>query len=102
MLHVKLKRIESSHSNLRTNEMEGKCTHIPEVGHGFVIFGESLTKGKEFMFRKILTSEVQECSYVEKERKYIFQTLNSKYELFVLDARDPKEYARFKKHRKKV
>jgi len=92
MLHVKLEQIESSHNNVRTKEMEGKCTHIPEVGYGFIIFGKSLTPG--LPFRRISTSEIQECSYVEKDRKFLFQTLNSKYELTVLDDRDPKEYAR--------
>lgn len=93
MLKVKLKKIESTHNNLRTNEIEGKTTHIPEVGHPFQIFGESLTEGNDF--RCVTTTEVKESEYKEDSRIFTFKTLNSLYELEILDERDPMEYKRY-------
>ena len=92
MLKVKLKKIESMHNNLRTNEMEGKVTHIPEEGYPFQIFGESLTEGADF--RTITTTVVKKSEYKEDSRRFIFKTENSLYELKVLDERDPMEYKR--------
>jgi len=64
-------KIESNHNNLRTNEMEGVCTDLPEVGKRFLIFGEGL----EFGHRVITTTRVQEVE------GHVFRTKNSTYEL---------------------
>lgn len=89
MLRAKLVKLASNHSNLRTNEIEGKCTHIPEVGESFVLFAPALEGGD---FRMIQTTPVTLCEYNDK--KFSFQTKNSSYELLVIDDKDPFEYAR--------
>jgi len=92
MLKVKLKKIESTHNNLRTDNIEGKTTRIPEIGHPFQLFAESLTEGGDF--RSVTTTKIQESEYKEDSRTFVFKTLNSLYELEVLDERDPMEYKR--------
>lgn len=94
MLSVKLVKIKSNHQNLRTDEVVGKTTHIPEVGEGFTMFAPPLEAGS---FRTVFTTEVQECRYDEVARKFNFKTLNSEYDVYVLDAeKNPMDYARVK------
>lgn len=94
MLRVKLKKIKSDHANLRTNEIDGKTTHIPEVGHQFQIFAPPLDGGD---FRVITTTKVVESEYKDADRSFIFKTANSVYELKVTDERDPMEYKRYER-----
>lgn len=98
MLKVKLKKIESTHNNLRTDEIEGHTTHIPEVGHGFVLFAPPLEYGN---MRTVFTTPAKEVSWVETDRKFLFQTQNSKYELTVIDDKDPMEYRRYEPKKEK-
>ena len=81
MLRVKLTKIESTHTNLRTNEMEGRTGSIPEVGHDIRIFGE----GIEFGMRMIHTTEVKESTFDKETKIFTFKTQNSTYSLEVLD-----------------
>jgi hypothetical protein len=74
MFDVKLTKISSSHNNLRTNDVTGKCHVLPQVGTSFTMFAEGL----EFGTRIIATSEVKE---VTPEG---FKTENSEYKLEVL------------------
>ena len=93
MLRVKLVRIKSNHKNLRTDEIEGKTTHIPQVGERFMIFAPPLESGS---FRTVVTTEVQECVYDEHLRRFAFKTMNSEYEVYVLDEKNPFDYARIR------
>jgi len=95
MLAVRLVRIASNHQNLRTSEIIGKTTHIPQVGENFLMFAPPLESGS---FRTVCTTEVKTCEYDEAKRKFSFTTLNSTYEVFVLDDnKDPMEYARIRR-----
>lgn len=91
MLSVKLVRIKSNHTNLRTDDVVGKTTHIPEQGEPFVIFAPPLEFGT---FRTVQTTPVQSCEYDQAQRKFDFKTENSHYMLYVLDEKDPMQYAR--------
>ena len=83
MLNVKLTKIESTHSNLRTNDMEGKTGSIPEVGYDIMVFGQSLTPGMDA--RVIHTTEVKESVYDKTTKTFTFKTQNSTYTLEILD-----------------
>lgn len=78
--NVILTKIESNHSNLRTNDIVGQTLYLPKVGQSFHLVGESLTPG--LTHRIINTTEIKE---VEKtgEMTYIFKTQNSTYGLAV-------------------
>lgn len=83
VLNVKLTKIESNHNNLRTNDMVGTTAQIPEVGHEFIILGESLSfKGGA---RVIHTTEIKDVKLDLANKKMTFQTQNSTYDLEVLD-----------------
>ena len=81
MLNVKLTKIESTHNNLRTNDMEGKTGSIPEVGYDIMVFGEGLVFGT----RVIHTTEVKESVYDKTTKTFTFKTQNSTYTLEILD-----------------
>lgn len=83
MLPVKLTKIESTHTNLRTNEMIGKTGSIPEVKYNIQVFGESLTEGKNM--RVIETTEIKESTYDKATKTFVFKTQNSTYSLEILD-----------------
>ncbi len=78
--NVVLKKIESNHNNVRTNETEGQTLHLPEVGKNFSLVGASLTPG--LSHRVITTTEIKEVEKSE-DGSYIFKTLNSTYGLVV-------------------
>ncbi len=70
---------ESTHQNLRTNEVAGDYVFEPTVGEHFVIIGESLDPTKDL--RMVRTSPV---TAVEKDGATInFTTQNSKYTLTI-------------------
>ncbi|NJO48254.1 MAG: hypothetical protein HC840_00900 [Leptolyngbyaceae cyanobacterium RM2_2_4] len=81
MLNVKLTKIESTHNNLRTNEMVGKTGSIPEKDYDIIVFG----KGIEFSTRVIQTTVVQESNYDKETKTFTFKTQNSTYTLEILD-----------------
>ncbi len=89
MFKALLTKVESNHTNLRTNEMEGLTADLPEVGKEFLIFGKSLTEG--LSTRMIHTTVIKE---IEKnsEDEMTFKTQNSTYKLKVLgvEETDPK------------
>lgn len=80
-MRAKLTRIQSSHRNLRTDEMVGSISKVPEVGEECVIFGEPLTPGA--LARMIHTTKI---GRVEKKSsgRYEFWTKNSHYGLDLL------------------
>ncbi len=75
MINVKLTKLSSNANNLRTNEVIGTCTKMPEIDEPFVMYGE----GIEFGVRMVSTSLVKEINGI------VFKTLNSEYKLEVLD-----------------
>lgn len=78
--NVVLKKIESNHNNVRTNETEGQTLSLPEVGKNFSLVGASLTPG--LTHRVITTTEIKEVES-KGDGSYIFKTLNSTYGLVV-------------------
>lgn len=81
-LKVKLIKLESSHENLRTKEVEGESLGLPLVGTSFVVVG----KGIEFGTRLVSTSPVQSVYLIDANDQrdlFHFQTKNSEYALEV-------------------
>jgi hypothetical protein len=83
MMYVTLKRIESNHSNLRTDEVSGIAHSLPTVGKRFFMYAEALEEGD---VRYINTSAVQDVQSVEDE--IVFKTENSLYSLVVTGEHD--------------
>lgn len=77
---VVLTKVESTHNNLRTNEVDGLTLALPEKGKQFQMTGESLTKGASI--RCVTTTEIKELD-IEGDSDYTFKTLNSTYKLKV-------------------
>jgi len=76
-----LTKVESNHTRLRTNEVEGTTIALPEVGKSFALVGKSLTEGAPF--RLVNTSEITEVEKLSEDELQ-FKTLNSIYKLKVL------------------
>lgn len=79
---VKLSKIKSIHQNLRTDTIEGFTESLPKIDEDFKMFAESLTP--EGDFRYVHTTEVCSIDFLDKNT-YLFDTVNSKYKLEVLD-----------------
>lgn len=78
MIKVKLTRIKSNHSNLRTDEVVGIVVYgLPQVGHCFGLAAESLDPSKDI--RGVLTTPVTELE------GNTFKTRNSEYKFEVLN-----------------
>ncbi len=75
---VRLTKIKSSHSNLRTDVIEGETRALPAIGSGFVMFG----KGLEYGTRMVYTTAIQ--SLIRTGDEIQFETANSTYLLEVL------------------
>lgn len=78
---VKLTKIKSNHSNLRTDVIEGVTFKLPEVGDSFSLFGEPLNLA--FDCRAVYTTEIKVCERIGNEIQ--FTTVNSIYKLEVLE-----------------
>lgn len=76
MPYVTLKKIESSHDNLRTDEVYGFATLMPEEGSGFMMFSKSLTG--DDLARVIKTSKITSVENVGDD-EIVFRTQNSTY-----------------------
>lgn len=74
------RKLSNNENAVRTKEMEGRFANPPTRGERFVIFGESLTP--EGQLRMINTSPVVEIQTTPTG--WIFQTLNSKYEVMLI------------------
>ena len=73
-----LKKIISTHNNLRTPEIEGEF-EMPVIGECFELYGEGLYWGT----RIVQTTEVQEIKEISKDTLE-FKTLNSTYNLEII------------------
>lgn len=84
MYKVRLSKIESTHENLRTPNAVGTVWNLPEVGKNITLVGEPLNK--EADARIISTTEIKEVEDIsEYNARFRFKTLNSTYELEVLE-----------------
>lgn len=79
---VKLTKVKSTHTNLRTDTVEGTAFALPEVGDSFAMFGEPLDPNVGNM-RGVYTTEIKSCERIGNE--FQFTTLNSTYRLEVLE-----------------
>lgn len=79
--NVKLIKVRSNHSNVRTDEIEGVTADLPEAGKPFVLVGESLAF--EGGGRIIQTTTIEKVEQLGDE--YLFHTANSTYKLEVLN-----------------
>jgi len=87
MKYIKLKKIESMHGNLRTDEVTGMTPNMPTVGNAFFMYADPLDAGAEVdgipvVARYIHTSIVQEVTE-HKDGEISFKTANSIYTLNV-------------------
>lgn len=80
MQRVKLTKINSTHSHLRSSDVEGWCFDIPQVGLSFAMTSAPLEEG--FM-RIIKTTPLQTIERVDST--FLFTTANSTYRLELLD-----------------
>ena len=81
-MYIKLTKIESKNDNLRTKEIEGNAPYLPEIGLSFVMFAEPLTEGTHI--RQVTTSVVESMNKISAN-KIRFKTMNSTYEIEILD-----------------
>lgn len=79
MVHkIKINKMESKHTRLRTDEVEGHSFDLPEVGKSFILFSEPLEEGKDV--RTVQTSPVTAVDHSSQ----IFWTEYSTYRWEVL------------------
>jgi hypothetical protein len=88
MYYVTLTKIESTHNNLRTNEVNGLAVELPVVGSAFFMYSsEILTEGTNV--RHIHTSEIKDVKSDMETGEIVFRTQNSLYALTNIKRADP-------------
>jgi hypothetical protein len=88
MYYVTLKKIESTHSNVRTDQINGLATELPVVGQQFFMYSsEVLTEGTNV--RHIHTSEIKDVKVDAQTGEIVFRTQNSLYALTNIKRADP-------------
>ncbi len=75
-MRVRLVKIKSSHSNLRTDEIVGDAAQLPKIGYPFIMSAEPLETAAGMRYVKTST-----VTMIDGE---VFHTLNSEYRLEVL------------------
>jgi predicted secreted acid phosphatase len=80
MYQVILKKVNSKHNQIRTDEVTGECQFLPEVGKTFVMFAEPLNL--EANMRVIQTSKIEQV--IGSDTIMTFNTQYSSYELNVI------------------
>ncbi len=80
-IKVRLRRIRSSHTNLRTNEVIGECRSLPELGSRFIMTAKPLQNPKA-NFRLIYSTPIQAIEWSGNTVRFV--TENSTYELDLL------------------
>lgn len=83
MIECILTRIESIHSNLRTDEVFGETKDLPMIGKSFVMSADPINENA--FIRVIETSPVKEVRHHTEEGSLEFWTNNSHYGLQILD-----------------
>jgi len=82
MMTCSIRRISSSHSNLRTDAVQGHCNYLPMVGRSFKLVGTPLVVPEgatEEYIRYVATSPVVSIEIVD-DNLWRFRTQNSTYE----------------------
>lgn len=90
MYKAVLVKVESTHNNLRTKDVDGYCLDLPQKGDQFLLFAEPLEE-KLAEFRLIHTTEVKEIDHVIEGKDFgqiNFKTKNSTYELHYVEKED--------------
>lgn len=75
MYYVKLKKIESTHNNVRTDLIDGLAPELPEAGKRFFMYAETLDPLMDA--RYIQTTVVQKVQ--ETDEGLVITTENSVY-----------------------
>ena len=93
MYPVRLKKIESNHQNLRTNQIVGWAPNLPTEGEQFFMYGKSLEIPDGT--RYIRTTKIQKVQDIltGKVPEILFYTLNSTYALEIIDESEIPEIA---------
>jgi hypothetical protein len=80
MYYATLKKIESTHNNVRTDTVKGLVPEMPTTGKPFFMYSsEVLTPGTNL--RHIYTTEIKEVTVNEENGDIVFRTENSLYVL---------------------
>lgn len=83
MISVKLCRLASSNSNLRTQEVLGHTEKMPTKGESFTMYGKPLDPSMGF--RMVTTSVVMEIMKSDDPKVITFATMNSTYTVALVD-----------------
>lgn len=89
MIRVKMTKTSDNSNDLRTNSVEGETARLPRVNECFAVTCESIDPNMDF--RLVRTSVVQSVNVsTSKDGARIYQitTLNSVYDVEVLDDQD--------------
>jgi hypothetical protein len=78
MYLIKLKKIESTHENLRTDEINGMSHDLPEVGQSFTLIADPLERANPHK-RVVTTTPVVKVTKTGNEM--VFETANSVYSI---------------------
>jgi hypothetical protein len=73
----KLFKVESTHNNIRTDEIVGDFMELPKIGYGFVMYAPPLDP--EYVSRVLRTTPVK--SIEPGDGHILFKTMNSTYRL---------------------
>ena len=79
MYDCTLTQLESTHDNVRTRQIVGKCDELPTVGKMFYMTSEPLDPG--YAVRLFKSSPVQDVLMTERVDTIRFRTENSQYVL---------------------
>lgn len=93
MYPVKLKKIESSHNNLKTSEILGWAPNLPKEGEKFFMYAKSLEIPDGT--RYVRTTRIQKVQDIltGKVPEILFYTQNSTYALEIIDESEIPEIA---------
>lgn len=80
MYYCTLKKIESTHNNLRTESVKGLANEIPVVGSRFFMYSED-TLTPDTNIRYVNTSVIKDVKFNAENGDYVFRTENSLYVL---------------------
>lgn len=84
MYHVQLKRINSTHTNLRTPKVTGVMSRLPKLGREMCLTSKPLDRGA--VARIISTTPIKKLRVrrLGGKRVFIVDTHNSRYRLTVI------------------
>lgn len=81
---IKLTRLSTTPTKLRTPVVIGTCDYLPKVGTSFLMFSKPIDPLADM--RIVETSKITSVSMLVKDKHYMFTTeTGSEYELNVID-----------------